>query len=266
MTLAIVTASTRRGKADRCLDSWYSTATLTPEVIVIENGTEQQDYLGTVAAFRAGVQQALEQTSCEVIACLHDDLEILEDGWDQKVLQHFRRTPACGLAGFGGAIGLGDADLYEQPYAPQQLARVGFRSNMVDAEAHGARSLVPERVACLDGFSQIGRRDFWLGRGPGASEAIPNPPARYRPWTVLSELGLIHHIYDGALGALAARYGWETWCLPIRCHHFGGQTAVGDAGYHTWAQQQTPDGDQGFWEQGHRAVYDAFRDVLPLRV
>ena len=62
-----------------------------------------------------------------------------------------------------GVIEHGADGLYEQDYRPELLARIGFRSNMVDAEAHGRRSLVPERVACLDGFSLILRRAFALG-------------------------------------------------------------------------------------------------------
>lgn len=268
MTLCVVTATTRRGKASRCIDTWYATKTLHFDIVVVENGTEHQDYLGVVAAFRAGVAEALDQhPRCEVIACLHDDLEILEDGWDQKLLRHFRDRPAMGLAGFGGAIGVGADDLYQTPYAPMQLARQGFRSNLVDAEAHGLRSLVPQRVACLDGFSQIGRRAFWQGyTAPTVVGSTAQADRQPRPWDVLDGLGVVHHAYDGMLGCLAARYGWETWFLPIRCHHLGGQTAVGDAGYQQWALNQIAGGDAGFWAEAHRIWYDHFRDVLPLRI
>lgn len=286
--LVIVTASTNPNRAVPCMASWG----LTPKIVVL-NGPKataskswlghvanaacvepkggNQNYLGTVPAFMLGVDYVLEyMPQVEIIACLHDDVEIQDVGWAEKVLLRFDRQQEIGLAGFGGAIGLGDEDLYKKPYDPVQLARKGFRSNLVDAEVHGARSLLAERVACLDGFSQIGRRDFW--------EGALNPPAdddrsveddnstRLRPWHVLTDLGFMHHFYDGALGCIAARYSWETWYLPIRCRHLGGQTAVGDQGYQDWAKQQTPAGDQGFWEQAHKAGYDAFRDVLPLRV
>jgi hypothetical protein len=263
-SLAVVTASTNIARAARCLDSWKDYAETAIPVLIVENGITEQPYLGTVPAFRRGVDVMLEMSNIDLIACLHDDVEILETGWDEKVIRQFARQPACGLLGFGGAIGLGDADLYQTPYNPMQLARIGFRSDLVDAEAHGARSLLPERVACLDGFSQIGRREFWLGcRASGWEGTSPEQP---RPWTALEQLGLKHHIYDGALGCLAKRYGWETWYLPVRCRHLGGQTAVGDPGYQAWAKTQHAGGDHGFWEDGHRRVYDAFRDVLPLRV
>jgi hypothetical protein len=266
-TLAVVTASTNLARAARCIQSWKDQAVTPIQVLIVENGHDSQPYLGTVPAFRLGVDQML-LGDVDLIACLHDDVEILETGWDRKVIRQFERQPACGLLGFGGAIGLGDADLYQTPYSPMQLARIGFRSDLIDAEVHGARSLLPERVACLDGFSQIGRRQFWMGQRPFPIDSpdIQGMIQWPRPWTELEDLGLKHHIYDGALGCLAKRYGWETWYLPVRCRHLGGQTAVGDPGYQAWAKTQHEAGDHGFWEDGHRRVYHAFRDVLPLRV
>lgn len=285
MRLAVVTASTTARHRD-VLRSWRTGTHTEFSLFLVFNGPEvnllttdwragvlptgtsfSPEYLGTVPAFRRGVDLALGE-GADVIACLHDDFVIMEDGWDTKVIRHFERYPACGLAGFGGAIGLGDSDLYQKPYEPIQLARQGFRSNLLDAEAHGLRSLLPEPVACLDGFSQIGRREFWEGRHrtqhpPYSDEARLIP---LRPWTVLEDLGIVHHFYDGALACLAKRYGWETWYIPLRGHHRGGQTAVGDPGYQAWAKEQIPGGDHGFWEQAHKAAYQAFTDVLPIRV
>jgi hypothetical protein len=39
---------------------------------------------------------------------------------------------------------------------------------------------------------------------------------------------------------------------------------VGDPNYQQWARQQDPAGDQGFWKQAHRIVYNEFTDVLPI--
>jgi hypothetical protein len=273
MKLAVVTATTNLPRALPCLQSWR----LPPEVslIVVLNGGAQSeaekqldatylastDYLGTVPAFNAGVTFALEHTDADVIAAIHDDLEIQQAGWTEEVLRLFSRRLACGLAGFGGAIGLGQDDIYQTPYNPMQLARIGFRSNLVDAEVHGLRSLLSERVACLDGFSQIGRREFFEGFHATTREHR-HPP----PWEYLDEHGIVHHCYDSLLGCLAKRLGWEAWYLPLRCRHYGGQTAVADQGYQQWAKTQIPDGDQGYWQQSHKRGYELFRDVLPIRV
>jgi len=283
MSLVCLTATTDPDRAYPCLKTWGGA----PFVGVV-NGRPWQpqekaqeaigslsrswilvpEYLGTVPAFRLGVDYALERPDAEILACLHDDLEILDPHWASVVEDFFAAHPACGLLGFGGATALGHPQIYQRPYDPMHLARAGFRSNLVDAEAHGQRSLIPARVACLDGFSQIGRRAFWEGcrAGPEYKAGISGVYLGGRPLTLLEQLGMRHHFYDGALGCLAARYGWEVWYLPIRCRHLGGQTAVGDPGYHAWATTQDPQGDQGFWQQAHRIGYDAFRDVLPLRV
>lgn len=271
--LAIVTASTNLDRATACLDSWRETARTEPQILIVENGGETgQPYLGTVPAFRQGVDVLLADRfnqDVEVIACFHDDLEILEVGWDSRLMALFDREPRCGLVGFGGALGLGTDYLYQTPYDPMNLARILFRSNMVNAELHGVRSLVSERVACLDGFSQIGRREFWFGDridGRGRIMPLADRTPGDRPWTYLEQLGVIHHFYDGMLGCLAARYGWETWYLPVRCDHHGGVTAVGDAGYQQWAKTKTNEGDHGFWKDAHQIGYEEFRDVLPLRI
>ena len=273
--LTLITASTDPERARACIRSWGGSPFVaivngrawTPrpkdtgeaEGELVRHWILVPQYLGSVAAFRLGVDYALENLpEADILACLHDDVEILDPEWVRKVEQHFARHPACGLLGFGGALGLGALDMYQKPYDPMSLARCNFRSNLVDAEVHGIRSLLAERVACLDGFSQIGRREFWDGDGPNG--------AYKRPWAFLEELGIKHHLYDSLLGALAARTGWETWYLPIRCRHLGGQTAVGDPGYGDWAKTQSPGGDHDFWQQAHRIGYEHFRDVLPLRI
>lgn len=272
MKFAIVTATTDINRAERYIASWLKTAAYTtPMIHIVQNGGDLL-YLGSVEAFRQGVDTVLGwDDPPDIIACFHDDLLIREPGWDARIHGLFHVHPTAGLCGFGGARGLGTEDLYRTPYDPMQLARVGFRSNLVDAETHGERSLLAERVACLDGFSQVGRREFWEGLpAPGACGSDwrdgDRVPAYSRPWSYLAELGLVHHFYDGALGCIARRMEWDTWYLPVYCEHHGGQTAVLDQGYHAWAAGQVEDGDQGFWRTSHRIGYDAFRDVLPLRL
>jgi hypothetical protein len=291
MKLAIVTATTDPERAAACIQSWEDHAIGPFDLTIVVNGrgldwdpeaaetTQLQarwivvpSYLGTVPAFKVGTHARLDiQTDGplpDVIACLHDDFQIDSPGWDEKVLRHFERYPNCGLAGFGGAVGLGDIDIYKKPYDPMQLARIGFRSNLDDAEKHGLRSMLAEQVACLDGFSQIGRREFFDGYRlyEGHAHRLVRYSADNRPWTVLEKLGFVHHFYDGALGCLAKRYGWQTWYIPVRGHHFGGRTAVGDQGYAAWAKTQTPEGDQGFWQAAHRIGYESFRNELPIRL
>lgn len=139
--LCVVTASTDLARARPCLESWAKTASQKVICFVILNGVDQRpatieidnmviayastpDYLGSVSAFRRGVAAAL-QGPFDVIACFHDDFEILERNWDLKVTRAFARNENLGLAGFGGAISLGHEDMYLRPYDPMSLARGG---------------------------------------------------------------------------------------------------------------------------------------------
>lgn len=206
---------------------------------------------GVVPAFAHGVRWARDQFADDVVvACLHDDVAIFERAWAETVVDFFQSREKCGLAGFGGGVGLGAQDIYQVAYNPMQLARQDFVSNMREAEGHGRRAGWPVRVACLDGFSQIGRLGFMV-----------------ESWERLRGLGIIHHAYDAALGCIARELGLEAWMIPVHCHHHGGLTAVGNPNYEKWARLQTESGrgDQQFWEDAHRIVYEAFRGVLPFR-
>jgi hypothetical protein len=272
--LCVVTATTdvHREATVTCLQSWSRLATYDWEMCITHNGertaTGYEDHLGVVPAFAQGLEKALTETKADIIACFHDDIRIDERGWDARMLDFFATHPECGLLGFGGGRSLGDPRIYKTEYTPMQLARGGFISNMEDAGAHGMRVENPQRVACLDGFSQVGRRDYWEGMENVLPGLVKTSAANlFAPnlFQRLATLGLVHHAYDAALGCYAKRLGWQAWMLPIECHHYGGVTAVADAAYHEWALKQRPEGgDAIFWEEAHKAVYEEFKDVLPI--
>lgn len=240
------------------------------------------DYTGVIPAFAEACAIALRAyPSAEVIACLHDDLLMNEPRWDEQLLDHFDQHPNCGLAGFGGAWGLGDADAGQGDYRPTWLVRRGFMSNMQDAEAHGTRVTEARKVACLDGFSQVFRRKLLVGEPALGHRPVYRPDLIARGVTLfglLQSWGVMHHAYDAATGAFAKQLGWDTWLLPFACHHLGGQTAVGDAGYNEWARRQAPgrpesehmvagtSGDQLFWEQAHKIIWNHLGYLLPFEV
>lgn len=264
MKLTIVTASVAPLPeiTNACFTSWGTKADNKFNVIyVLSNANEDKDIqsgdswtlkskeiLGVVPAFNIGIQKA-KDLGADIIACFHDDLEILQQGWDSTVINFFESNPNAHLAGFGGATGLGTDDIYKIPYRPHQLARQNFYSNMNDAEVHGKRSIEFIQCACFDGFSQIGRTKF-----------ISNA------YSYLNNLGIVHHAYDSAIGALAYRDDLEAWLIPIRCIHYGGVTAVGSQAYQEWALKKIKDGDQGFWQESHKILYAELMDVLPIRI
>lgn len=274
--LVVCTATGNLAEALPRISRWQALASFEWPLVIVENGgvtdlrpsdgtftiERRAEWLGSVPAMALAMHVARKQygKAAEVVCAFHDDLEIDEDAWDAQILGHFGVRQPCGLAGFSGATGLGSVDLYTTPYSPMQLARHDFRSNLRDAEAHGVRGLRLERVVCHDGFALIGRAAWWLWGKRGSGKAgIP-------PWEQLQALGMKHHAYDSAMGLLAHLAGWESWYLPIGCHHLGGRTAVANRAYQAWAESQEVGGDHGFWEQAHRALYELGRGVLPLRV
>lgn len=290
MRLAVATASLDPNETEKYWDTWGRNAitkgykevwycsgqralTDCPPRLTLSNLVAfacTREVIPVAPAFARATRLAAEQ-DVDIIACLHDDVAIYEEGWDEKVIRFFRDHPACVLAGFGGALGLGRVGMYDTPLGDAEdivskLARHNFLSNMRDAEKHGRRETLPRRVACLDGFSLVGRKQFMLDA-----------------WNILEHQGFRHHGYDSAFGVLAAKaitpilehrrgersvahWPHEVWLLPLSVHHAGGVTAVGSQAYQEWARTQHKDGDQGFWMESHRKLYELGRGVLPIRV
>ena len=175
------------------------------------------------------------RTKEEFIAFIHDDVIITERDWDLRVLAEFN-DPKVGLVGFGGATAHGTDDLYTTPYRLQNLARMGFASNLVDAEAHGERFQGSREVVVLDGFFMAARREmldkfFW-------------PVDK-----------IFFHCYDYFFCCMARRLGYKIRMVGVACQHLGGATSVG-MGVER----------QGDHERSHRYIWEEFRDVLPARV
>jgi len=274
LKLAIVTCSIDPERTRGFWETWRKQSTLSTAwraIVVINNpeitpdiprlipgltfnGTsgdiviQHQGIGGVVPMYYLGVQEAL-RGGADIIACFHDDLAILEPGWDSAIVNAFERDKKLGLVCFSGAMGIGDVDIYKKPYSPNQLARINFISNMVDAEKHGERVIEPRQIACGDGFSQIGSAKFFK-----------------QAWEDLQAAGIKHHFYDTALGCLAYRYDYKALYLPVHCKHHGGLTAVGNLNYARWAAEKNKLGDHGFWEEAHLWGYEEFRDVLPIRL
>ena len=202
---------------------------------------------GVVPAFAYGVEAAFKE-GAEMVLCLHDDVLLEQGEWDAAVLR-WQGELHADFGGFGGGTSLGAANIYQVPYDPMQLARGGFASNMRDAEAHGVRATMPQQMAVFDGFSQFGRGQWFRDA-----------------WRWLAKSGIQHHAYDAAVACLAARAHVPGYLFPVKVHHYGGHTAVGSSMYQDWARTQNKDGDQGFWVDAHKITYEAFKDVLPVRV
>jgi len=221
----------------RCTASQQETAIGEHEFLIRYN--KLSDNLGVTGS----LQWLYEHTTAPIIAFLHSDCEIFEQGWDERALREFD-DPKVGVVGFGGATQLGHDDLYKTPYKLQQLARFGYASNTKDAEQHGERFEGSRDVAVLDGFSLIIRRTLL--------DKVGGWPVKETPF----------HMYDAAICCLAHEAGYRVRLCGILSLHHGGATST-TSQYQEFSLRQYGKSDAQVHEESHKYIYERFRKVLP---
>lgn len=190
-------------------------------------------------------QTVFECVSSDVVGLIHDDLTIHDEDWKDRVLKQFEDEQVA-ICGFGGASSIGHSDIYKIPYDYTQLARSGFKSNLVDAESHGERFTGECDVAVLDSFSLFIRRSFLESIGGW-------PVDRYAP----------SHCADIWVCLKALEQGMKVRLVGLSCTHTGGGAG---AGYHEWAAGTKWGSDAVMHRVNHRLLYEEFRKVLPVEV
>lgn len=201
-------------------------------------------------------QQLLERCSADVIIYIHDDVSIHEDGWLMNVLDLFEHMDAT-VVGLGGALGLGNHDLYRKPYSIWNLARRGYMSNQTDAEVHGARERGWKQVAVVEQFFMAVRTD-WLK----ARKTYNYKTQQYVfGWPTPR---LTHHCMDMWLACEAERSGAKTFMVGIDCtHHGGGSSTTESYAKAPWLQGGSMESDH---QLPHQWIWNEYRDVLPLEI
>lgn len=254
MKLSIVTACCGRPGITRAfLQTTVRLCRHDPEVVIVDNGSSDTDHAlllraveesrgqgYTVAVVRVkdplgsskALNVGLKHATGDVAACIHNDVEVHEAGWDGLVLGWFAAHPHTGVAGFAGARVM---NLH---------GRETFYSSLSDAAVHGYVADRPMRVAVLDGLSIIGFREDLLSRG-GFDE-------RY-----------VHHFYDLDICVAAHLAGRENWLLPIKVSHHSGQTSVASPAYTEWAMR-VHGGDTAIHRAATAAFQAKWRGRLPI--
>lgn len=182
-------------KWQECIESWQSTASRRYPVFEVYKKPIMVAY-----------QEILESTTEDIISYTHDDTLIFEKDWDLRVAKEFE-DPTVGMVGLGGATGYCHPDLYKMPFNYQAMGRVGFASNMREAEIHGARFTGERDVAVFDGFSLFVRRSVLEKRGGWPQ----NTPISY--WA-----------YDTWISCEVARQKLRNRLVGIACDHISGRS------------------------------------------
>lgn len=183
------------------------------------------------------MQQAWKEAKGDVIAILHNDLLVLEKGWDKRVLDLFESNSNIGLAGFFGCSGFG----YDG-------GRMDCNSNFVEAEVHGTRNTGNKRVLGFDGISLICRREMM--------EKVGGFDQDYT----------FHHFYDKDLSMSSFNAGYENWFIGVYCHHLNGLTA-NRSDYAKWIDEKMGTtgytGDLASYKASEKRFIEKWRGKLP---
>jgi GT2 family glycosyltransferase len=222
---------------------------ITPEIefLLIDDGSTEEPHLTVPTKFAnpnlirvvrnektKGVypsfKQGFEETTGEIVAFMHSDMVIWEEGWDKRVIAEFDSQPKLGMIGFigsneidaWGGRGLGTASNF-MGRTLRSVLQIGAPSwTGSPAEPHGRRIRGFEKAAVVDGCTMIIRRRAWQE----IEYREDQPP---------------HHFYDRLIACQLLEKGWQIGVLGIECDHFSGQTANQEPAYaemcREWAKE-----------------------------
>lgn len=236
-------------------------------VVLLDNGSEPaldfegvhihrvMQNVGNYKAFEVGLGIAgiWDDT---VVAFLHSDLFVYDDGWDNRVQSMFDADPKLGLVGFvasneiesHGGRGLGTVLNY------QGRQEMGGKCSV-----HGRCSAGFEPAAQVDGVAMIVRREALaqIGFRDGF------PP---------------HHFYDRLISAQMLEAGWRVGYAGVACDHMGWRTTMFEQAYHDlarrWCEEHGVKGIDGNWDltvykEAERQFLDEYavrKRFIPLKV
>ncbi len=221
-TLHWIDASNPERNWQSCIESWQSTASNRYPVYEVFKKPIMVAY-----------QEIFENTTEEIISYTHDDTLIFEKDWDLRVAKEFE-DPTVGMVGLGGATGYCHPLLYKKPFDYMAMGRVGFASNMREAEVHGQRFTGERDVAVFDGFSLFVRRSV-LEKCGGWPQGVP-----------VSYWG-----YDTMMSVEVIRQGLRNRLVGIACDHISGRS---------------PSLISEDLVAASKWIYDNYRDVIPYYV
>lgn len=255
----------------KCLQLLFQNTNTIDELIIVDNGSVtnfnetlqkwneskvfgENFFLPPITILRneqnVGVRPALNQiwkeATGEVILYSHNDVQFYEKGWDDKLRTAFEAHPEAGIIGAYGAKGIGTSDIYQTPYAMQQLARqVCVSEARMDKSIHGFRNLRNdfENVAVFDGFFMAIKKEL-LDKTQGFSDILPQ-----------------HHNYDNLICIQSLENGYENIVIKLDVEHLGGRTDTRE----DWAKNMGK-GKADIHADAHPPLWEYSKGLLPIRI
>ena len=271
MIAIVVPVLNQHDVTERLMSSWFELAKGRLHVLFIDNGSEEplaeQSFIddwskhhdirivrnekntGVYPTFQQGWDYvSLHWSSTEFVFYSHNDVEMIEWGWDDKLANLLRSVENPGVCGMFGAKGIGTPDIYKSSYHFTQMMR--WDCVTVDSMASGGtdRALQDhfERVMVLDGFSLILSLSFITEglRGKFDHERFP-----------------VHHMYDQDICVSSHYAGYRNYVLDVDCKHHGGVTSTRE----DWDKKMETT-DLKVHRDAHKVFYEKWRGKLPVSV
>ena len=269
MFTAVVPVLNQHDTTADVMESWFTLAKNRVSILFIDNGSDQplseqpfyrrwaehhdvrcvrnEENVGVYPTF----QQGLHETGSTFIFYSHNDVEMLEWGWDAKmttILRLLSYHGKPGVCGMFGAKGIGTPDIYKKPYHFTQMMRWDCVTVPGMDDPGGARQLESdyERIMVLDGFSLIVSRQMVREAMDGSFDHERFPA---------------HHMYDQDICVTSHYGGFNNYAINVDCKHHGGVTSTRE----DWAQKMGSS-DHSIHRQAHRVFYEKWRGKLPVGV
>jgi len=268
MLTVVIPVLNQHETTEHLIESWFTLAKGRVSILFIDNGSsqplEEQSFFKRWAETHSvrcirndkntGVyptfQQGMEQTESQFVFFSHNDVEMLEWGWDEKMKTILNSLDNPGVCGMFGARGIGQSSIYRTPYHYTQLMRwdcITVQSmHEGDPKSSSLISKDAEQIAVLDGFSMIVSREMFNKALNGKFDHERYPS---------------HHCYDQDICLDAHFAGYKNYVIDVDCKHHGGVTSTREK----WAEEMGST-DLKIHRAAHRVMYDKFRGRLPVGV
>lgn len=268
MFTVVVPVLNRHEETERFMESWFRLAKSSVDILFIDNGSDEplstQSFIkrwqknNHVRVLRneknVGVyptfQDGFKFTGSKFIFYSHNDVSMLEYGWDEKINRILSSLDNVGVAGMFGAKKIGTDDIYRTPYDFRQLMRGDCVTTASMADGHGSRPLTSEseRIIVLDGYSLICSRKM-----------IQHPKAMNGRFDHGSFPP--HHMYDIDICVTSHYAGFRNFVIDVDCIHHGGATSTREK----WAEKMGTT-DLAVHRKAHEIFYEKWRNKLPITI
>ncbi len=241
------------------------------EIILIDNGSSRDvfDYeevitvhneknIGVLPSFPLGFRYA----TGDVIAYIHSDVLLLQDGWDKTISDAFETDPNLGLAGLFGASALHPDGNREDCWSNMRGTYWGkCPCHDIVGYHHGNVSDSTVPVSMFDGVGLFFRRECMAD--------LLKETDSFASWRAP------HHFYDRILSLKVLDLGWHAAMLGIDFDHWSGATASHSEIYAESAREwlknnghELPEGmapDQMIYNIAEQQFFEEYSNRLPVR-